>query len=322
MKVLVDGVGSIGKRHVSNLLGINPDIEIDIFDTVEEKILDIQKKYSVNVVEENSIDSNRYDCVLVCTPPSSHIDIALRAISAGSNVFIEKPLSINMERVNELQEIKNQNNVHVFVGYSFRFNKGINLIKKIVNQEKFGKVLHASTYFGQYLPEWRPEQDFKDSYTAWKKLGGGIILDSSHEIDYLTWIFGKPQSIQSNYVQTDIFPSDTEAICDVILKLKNNVLATIHMDYVRRVYRRTMELLCENAVIEWSLSKNEVKIFDTTSNSWDVVSTGETINDMYVEELKHALECIKLNKNSETISLENGISTLELSGEIFNSKTK
>ena len=109
---------------------------------------------------------------------------------------------------------------------------------------------------------------------------------------------------------------------DVILKLKNNVLATIHMDYVRRVYRRTMELLCDYAVIEWSLSKNEVKIFDTTSNSWDVVSTGETINDMYVEELKHVLECIKLNKNSETISLENGISTLELSGEIFNSKTK
>jgi len=322
MKVLIVGMGSIGKRHVSNLLDINPNIEIDIFDNIEKKILNIKKEYSVNVVEEHSVDSNNYDCVLICTPPSSHIDIALRAVNSGSNVFIEKPLSINMDRVNELQELKNKNNIHVFVGYNFRFNKGINLIKKIVEQEKFGKILHMSSYFGQYLPDWKPEQDFKDNYTAWKKLGGGIVLDSSHEIDYLTWMFGKPKSIQSDYIQTDLFPSDTEAICDVILKFEKNILGTIHMDYVRRVYRRTLELLCENAVIEWSLSKNEIRIFDVALDSWNINSTGETINDMYVEEMKHVLECVKLNKNSEIISLENGISSLQLSEEIFNSRIK
>jgi len=322
MKVLVVGMGSIGKRHVSNLLDINPNIEIDVFDNIEKKILDIKKEYSVNVVEEHSVDSNNYDCILVCTSPSSHIDIALRAVNSGSNVFIEKPLSINMDKVNELQELKNKNNIHVFVGYNFRFNKGINLIKKIVEQEKFGKILHVSSYFGQYLPDWKPEQDFKDNYTAWKKLGGGIILDNSHEIDYLTWMFGKPKSIQSDYIQTDLFPSDTEAICDVILKFEKNILGTIHMDYVRRVYRRTLELLCENAVIEWSLSKNEIRIFDVALDSCDINSTGETINDMYIEEMKHVLECVKLNKNSEIISLENGISSLQLSEEIFNSRIK
>ena len=149
-------------------------------------------------------------------------------------------------------------------------------------------------------------------------MGGGIILDSSHELDYLIWIFGKPESIQANFVLTDILPSNSEAICDVILKFPQNILSTIHMDFVRRKYKRTLEILTENAVLEWSLEENTVKIFE--SKSCNTMSSNESINDMYVEELKHVIDCIKNHKNSDIISLENGISSMNLSFEILNSK--
>jgi predicted dehydrogenase len=317
MKILILGCGSIGQRHIENLQNISNNNLIEVFDKDQSKLKNLKTK-NIKIAKEESIDSNTYDCVIICTPPNTHVSLAIRALEANSNVFIEKPLSNNLEKFDDLIKIKNEKNLLVFVGYSFRFNKGLNYIKKIVATKEFGKILHASAYFGQYLPDWRPNQDFKESYTLKKEMGGGIILDSSHELDYLIWIFGKPESIQANFVLTDILPSNSEAICDVILKFPQNILSTIHMDFVRRKYKRTLEILTENAVLEWSLEENTVKIFE--SKSCNTMSSNESINDMYVEELKHVIDCIKNHKNSDIISLENGISSMNLSFEILNSK--
>jgi predicted dehydrogenase len=319
MKILVVGFGSIGKRHIMNLQKISDNFYIEVFDEDQTKLEEIEKM-NIKIANSNSIDSEQYDCVLICTPPITHVDLAIRALKNNSNVFIEKPLSYNLERLNELIHLRNEKNLLVFVGYTFRFNKGLNHIKKMVEEKKFGNILHVSSYFGQFLPDWRPNQNFKESYTLKKELGGGIVLDSSHELDYLTWIFGKPESIQSNYVPTDILPSSAEAICDVILKFSNNLLATIHVDFVRRKYKRTLEILTENSIVEWSLGDNILKIFNVESDSSEIISSQETINDMYVEELKHVIDCIKSNKNSNIISLENGITTMELSQKILDNK--
>lgn len=319
MRILVVGFGSIGKRHVTNLQKISEDLYIEVFDEDQTKLEEVEK-LGAKIANPNSIDSEEYDCVLICTPPITHVDLAIRALKSNSNVFIEKPLSHNLEKLDELVQLRNEKNLLVFVGYSFRFNKGLNQVKEIVEERKFGKILHVSSYFGQFLPDWRPNQDFKESYTLRKELGGGIVLDSSHELDYLTWIFGKPESIQSNYVSTDILPSNAEAICDVILKFSNNLLATIHIDFVRRKYKRTLEILTENSIIEWSLGDNTLKIFDVESDSSKIISSQETINDMYIEELKHVIHCIKNYKNSDIISLENGMLSMELSQKILNNK--
>jgi predicted dehydrogenase len=318
MRILVLGCGSIGQRHIENLQNLSGNYLIEVFDKDQTKLDNLKMKNVVRA-KENSIDSTKYDCVIICTPPTTHVSLAIRALKANSNVFIEKPLSNDLEKFDELIKIKNDKKLLVFVGYSFRFNKGLNKIKKMVDAEEFGKNLHVSAYFGQYLPDWRPNQDFKESYTLKKEMGGGIILDSSHEIDYLTWIFGKPLSIQANFVLTDILPSNAEAICDVILKFSKNILSTIHMDFVRRKYKRTLEILTEKAILEWSLEENVIKIFETETNSFKNIPTNESINDMYVEELKHVIDCIQTHEESNIISLENGISSMNLSFEILNS---
>ncbi|MGY5142933.1 MAG: Gfo/Idh/MocA family protein [Candidatus Nitrosopumilus sp. bin_32a] len=316
MKILILGCGSIGQRHIENLQNISNNHLIEVFDKDQSKLADLKMK-NIVIATEESVDSTTYDCVIICTPPITHVGLAIRALKANSNVFIEKPLSNNLEKFDELIQIRNEKDLLVFVGYSFRFNKGLNYIKNLVSTKEFGKILHASAYFGQYLPDWRPNQDFKESYTLKKEMGGGIILDSSHELDYLVWIFGKPESIQANFVLTDILPSNAEAICDVILKFPGNILSTIHMDFVRRKYKRTLEILTENATLEWSLEENIVKIFESKSNSSKIISSNESINDMYVEELNHVIGCIRDHKKSEIISLENGISSMNLSFEIL-----
>jgi predicted dehydrogenase len=318
ISLLVMGCGSIGERHIANLRAILPKARIDVFDSEPARLRAVEEKHKVNPVKEGAI-TEAYDCVLVCTPPVSHVKLAIQAVDAGSNVFIEKPLSTTLEGTKELQDLLHRKRLTAFVGYSLRFNKGINIIKKLIDDQKFGKVVHASAYFGQYLPDWRPSQDYRNSYTARKDLGGGIIFDASHEVDYLMWLLGKPVSIQSDYADTDIINVNTEAVADVIMKFQKNIQGHVHMNFVRREYKRTLEVLCENGIIQWSLSDQTVRTFDASSKSWTVLEAGQPVNDMYVDEMKHVIAMVRAKSRSPIIDLENGISTLQMSLAIHES---
>ena len=302
-----------------NLKATAPESYIDAFDPQLERLKVVTTKYRINSVSEKAIDSQRYDCVFVCTPPISHIDLAIRALNSGSHVFIEKPLSFSLDKTDKLQSMAIDKQLLVFVGYNFRFNKGIKTIKQLLKDLKFGKVIHASAYFGQYLPDWRPWQNYKKSYTARKDLGGGIIHDGSHEIDYLVWLLGKPISLQSQFAFTDILSADTEAITDIFLKFEKNVLAYVHLDFIRREYKRSLEILCEDGIIQWSLSDSAIKTFDPHTKKWSILELDEQVNDMYKEEIKHAIRCIQGKKRSEVIDIENGISTMKLSDAVYKS---
>lgn len=316
MKFLVIGCGSIGQRHVTNLKTVSAESAIDVFDTQTELAKEIAKNHNVNLVNSTAIESGNYDCVLVCTPPSSHVDLAIRAVTSGSNVFIEKPLSSSLDGIEKLQNLVTKNNLLAFVGYNFRFNKGINTVKQLITDQTFGKVLYASAYFGQYLPDWRPNQDYRKGYIVNKSMGGGIILDGSHEIDYLMWLLGKPISIQSDYVYTDLLAADTEAIADVILKFHDKILGHIHMDFVRRKYKRTLELICEKGMVQWSLSESTIDTFDGIKKTHNRLEIKDTVDDMYVKEIEHVIDCIAKKSASKIIGLDNGIYTLKASNAI------
>ena len=319
MRFLILGCGSIGERHITNIKNQSSQNKIDVFDQNSQRLEQISLKFNVNSVSESAIGS-QYDCVFICTPPISHIPLAIKAIKAGSNVFIEKPLSVSTDGIQELLKLMKEKKKIVFVGYNFRFNKGIEKVKEITKTGKLGKSLHVSAYFGQYLPDWRPQQDYSKSYTANHDLGGGIIHDGSHEIDYLVWIFGNPISLKSGYGYTNSLKTNTEAIADVLLKFENNSLGRIHLDFIRREYKRSLEILYENGIVKWSLSNDKIQIFEADKKSWSDIKLEESVNDMYVNELNHVLDHIKNNKKSEIIDIENGINTLRLSISIHDSE--
>lgn len=313
MKFLIVGCGSIGKRHISNLKQISPNSKIDVYDLQSKLLNKVCKELQVNVAMEKNLNSMKYDCVFICTPPSSHILIAKKVINVGSNVFIEKPVSSNSkETVSFLSYVKKKN-ILAFVGYNLRFHKSIDIIKKLIDSNKFGNPIHVSSYFGSFLPDWRLDQDYSKNYTARSDLGGGIIHDGSHELDYLRYFFGNPKFIQSNYKKTKFLKSDTEAISDIILEFPNDLLGTIHLDYLRRQYKRTLEILFETGIIEWSLTESKIKIFNAKSKKWKIIKISNNINEMYLDELKHVILCLKNKTPSKIINLKNGIDTFLIS---------
>ncbi|MFH0875129.1 MAG: Gfo/Idh/MocA family oxidoreductase [archaeon] len=305
--ILVVGCGSIGERHIKNLKTLNID-KIIAYDTNQERLKVIKELH--NISTSDNLDkslSQKPDAALICTPPSTHIPLALRAVENNSNVFIEKPMSHNLEGIDILKSNATKKNLVVAVGYNFRFQKGMKIVKDRIKE--IGKILSSDATFGQYLPSWRPWQNYKESYTAKKALGGGIILDGSHEIDYMRWLLGEVSEVFCMSGKVSSLEVETEDHAEITLKFKSNAIGRIHLDFYRPGYTRKIEIVGEKGVISWNFEEKTVKIFK--DNKTELIETKDDTNEMYLEEMKEFLEAID-GKKKYMINADEGKKVLEI----------
>ncbi|SVD09321.1 uncharacterized protein METZ01_LOCUS362175, partial [marine metagenome] len=202
VRFLIIGSGNIALRHISNLKELCPQSEIAVL-TSKTRFSDA-KKEKLNLVknifftQEDALSFNP-QAVFICNPASLHIQSAKFFAEKGVNLFIEKPLSDNLDEVDRLIKIIQQKQITSMVGYPLRFNKSMKYFKDALMEERIGKIIFVRSRSSSYLPDWRPDTDYRDSVSAQKKLGGGVLLEVSHEVDYLHWIFGESR-IYSSYI--------------------------------------------------------------------------------------------------------------------------
>ena len=312
MKVLIIGGGSIGQRHLMNLknLGIK---KISVFDSDNKKRKEIEKKHRVNTYTNiNLALKENWDIVFICTPPSTHIKIALKLIEKKVPIFIEKPLSNDLKNIPNLIKKINKYKIPVMIGYNLNFHPQIQEIKKILQKNILGKIWGSRVEYGQYLPDWRPCQDYKKSYSAQKKLGGGIVLDDIHEIDYLYYLFGKVNKIFGLVEKISNLKINTEDYAEIILWFKNGPVGEIHMDYLQRVASRNIKIIGEKGTLTLDLKKSELSYFLLKDKKWHVKKIKNfDYNQTYIREIKHFLKCIK-NKKSPEPNINRGYETLKI----------
>ena len=311
MKLLVIGCGSIGERHIRNLRSLSVD-NILACDTNSDRLHLMKDKYDAEIYKDvdEALKKNP-DAVLVCTPPNLHIPMALKAVEHNAHLFIEKPISHNLEKVDDFLTEAKRKKLTVLVGYNLRFHQGIILMKKMINEKVIGRVLSARAEVGQYLPDWRPWQDYRQSYTGKNDMGGGIILDGSHEIDYIRWLLGDITEVSCFADKVSDLDVDVEDTAEILLKFKNNIIAEIHLDFVQREYSRNCKIIGEEGTLIWDYPGKYVKTYYSTTKQWKTYPIKMEPNDMYVEELKHFFECIK-GKTSPLISGEEAKKVLEV----------
>lgn len=297
MKCLVVGAGSIGKRHLRNLraLGIS---DLAVCDSNRDCLIQVNNDLGIKTFShlDKALDSFQPNMVLICTPPMFHIPQALQAVKANAHVFIEKPLSHNLDGVDNLIAEANSLNRIVQVGYNLRFHPGIQKVKQLVEMNLIGKIIWAQIEFGQYLPDWHPNQDYRQVYSAKQLLGGGIILDDSHEVDYVVWFLGQPISLVCMAGKVSDLDIDVEDCATILLRYKNGAQVDIHMDFVQRGYARSCKLAGEWGTIKWDYKENCVQVYQASTNSWEIETYSFNSNDMYFEEMKHFLDCVENHK--------------------------
>lgn len=328
MKILIVGMGGIGQRHVRNLRTLlGNDVEIMAYRvrrlslTVTEKLeietgTDLEKKYSVSVFTDlDEALAQNPDIAFVCNPSSFHIPIALRIAEQGCHLFIEKPLSHNYEQVEKLVSIIEQKKLVSLIGYQLRFHPCIQKLKSIIDCNRLGKILAVRAQVGEYLPAWHKYEDYRQMYASKKELGGGVVLSQIHELDYLYWFFGLPHRIFACGGHLSSLEIDVEDVASVLMEFKYQDAifpVHLHMDYVQRPPSRTCDIIGDKGKVNVDLIANTLKVFaDDGSLSEDYSFENFDRNQLFLDEMRHFLSCIK-NKQESLITIHDGKQSLRM----------
>ncbi len=298
VSALVIGYGSIGQRHVKILNSLDLVSNVNILTSQKNLPFD-----SIELLDE--IKSLNPDYIVISTPTAKHIE-QLSYIEKNfqeKKVLVEKPL---FEKSYSFLPKKNS----VWVAYCFRFHPIIELIKKKI---KGRKIWNINVFCGSFLPNWRPNRDYKDSYSASKKLGGGVLLDLSHELDYLHWFLG---SLNLDYVVNDkISNLKIETDDHLILNAHSdkNTRVQLHLNYFTMIPRREIiidgdglsiqaDIISGNAII---IDHNKEKKYDFSKMNYD---------DMYIKQ--H--EAIIYNNYENLCSYNEGSSIMKVIDKVRN----
>lgn len=292
MKILICGLGSIGKRHAKNLLFLKKKNLIFF----RERNLSLKENKLKNIITFNSLKKSlnqNPDVAFICNTTSKHMDTAIECAKKGCHLFIEKPLSNNLKKIKILEAIIKKKKIKVMIGYNMRFHPLMKKIKKILDNKQIGDVYNIQSEWSEYLPDWHPWENYRDTYAAQKKMGGGCSLTLSHELDSLYWLFGKIKKVE-NFKIFKYLGGDVDTSSDFLIKFKNSAVAYSHIDFLGKPHVRKLFISGTKKKIYFNYYKNKVKIINRFGNV-KVIKVKFQKNDMYLEEIKYFLKCISKN---------------------------
>jgi predicted dehydrogenase len=301
MKGLVVGGGSIGKRHLQNLrvLGIR---ELGLVEPSRERREALVRECT-DVVPFDDLGKGLAwapTFVIVGTPTHLHVAQACEVVRCGCDVLVEKPLSHERDGLAELASAVQRRKLVSLVGCNMRFHPGPAKIKELLDRNVLGKLLFARIWVGSYLPSWRPGSDYRSNYAAHEETGGGCILDWVHEIDLARWYFGEVQEVFCASGHMSSLEISTEDVAALICRHESGTLCEMHLDYVQRIYERGCQIVGEAGSILWDFSREQVRWYDAASEGWTNFDQPHAwqLNQMYVDEMRHFLECVQERKQT------------------------
>ena len=296
MKILFFGLGSIGTRHANIIKKLYPNYQIFAYRANKNQDNDSKLPY---VTCFDNIDEAYFikpDIVFVTSPTSLHIKSAIVAANNNCHLFIEKPLSNNKEGIEELISIVNNKNLITLMGCNMRFHPIILRIKEILEEPKFGRIFKFQVNCASYLPEWRPWQDYSKSYSAKKDLGGGVLLDLIHEIDYSQWLFGNFIEIIGRKAKISNLKIETEDFAELLIKTHKNIYGNIQLDYFSVKPERSVTVIFEKAVVKGDLIENSISIF--YNNKETIENFNIDKNYTYEKQMEYFVECVKVKEKT------------------------
>jgi len=297
MRAVVVGAGSIGQRHLRNLLALGHEVAA-VLDPDPARLDEIRPLVGGGcrlATDERDAFAGDANAAVICSPTHRHLDQARAALRRGWHVFVEKPLAHTLEGTDALVEEAGRAGRTVLVGCNLRFLPSLVLVKRLVEEGRIGRPLAARAHCGYYLPFWRPGTDYREGYGARQATGGGIILDSIHEFDYLTWLLGRPREVFAYAGKVSSLEIDTEDNADVLLRFDYGAVANVHLDYLQRTYRRACDFIGEDGVIAWDYIAQSVTVYGKEDRRVEVFqeSINTERNQMFVDEMRHFVRCIE-----------------------------
>lgn len=327
MKVLFVGLGGIGQRHLRNiktLLGDNVDIyafrQRKSQFVLDNKLnikqdLSLDEFYNIkNVASLDAAFKENIDIVFITNPTSMHMEILLKAAENKCDIFVEKPLSHNLENISELEDVLNKNNNITFVGYQNRFHPCIKECKRLLEADAVGSIVSVNVEVGENIKTWHKYEDYRIMYASRADLGGGVVLSQIHELDYINSFFGMPKSVYAIGGKLSDLEIDVEDVSSALLNYEidnKNVPIHIHQDYIQSPPSRGCKIIGTKGRLEFDLLKSTLVHYDEDGNEMLNKVYEFERNDMFMEELTLFLKSVKERKKT-MIPIGDGIKSLKM----------
>jgi predicted dehydrogenase len=329
MKILMVGLGGIGQRHVRNLrtlMGANIDIIAYRFRNDTHVLTDqLMIEHGSNLLERYSIKiydkfdealNQKPDIVFVCNPSSLHIPIALQAARVGCHLFIEKPLSHNMDGVEELIQLIENKHIKAVAGYQMRFHPCLKRLYSLVQEQAIGRILAVRIEVGDYLPSWHGYEDYRQLYASKKELGGGVILTQIHELDYLYWLLGLPKRLFAVGGHLSTLEIDVEDTVDILIEYLidgRTIPVSVHQDFVQNPSNRMCTIIGDAGKILVDIRSLTVNVYDThgnlsETNSYEIFQR----NQLFLDELQDFLKYLNDDDKRSLVSLSDAVQSLRI----------
>lgn len=299
MRVLFVGLGSIADKHIAALCQI--DANVEIFALRSRRGAEFRKGI-INLYEWSQVGDIHFDFAVISNPTSEHVTTIRQLLPHRMPLFIEKPVSSEVLDETLITEIKNAG-IITYIGCNLRFHGCIREASRLIQKHRVNEV---NVYCGSYLPDWRPQVNFRTVYSAIPELGGGVHIDLIHEMDYVYWLFGKPQCTHKIFSCKSSLDIRSFDYANYLMEYPcHNV--NIVLNYYRCDYKRTMELVCNDATFLVNLATNTITFGDKV-----IYSSPLQIQDTYLPQMEYFVECVR--NNCRTINdIEDANNVLKIS---------
>jgi len=295
MKVLIIGYGSAGKQHEKALASIFPSNQLFVVTRQEHP-----NKVATALKDVKNIQDYHY--FVIASKTNLHYEQLshLCTLLDDKVIFCEKPLFEKSHALN----IKNN---QVYIGYLLRYHPLIQKLKTVLFE---ATSISANFYCGQYLPTWRPTQDYTSSYSASKSQGGGVLLDLSHELDLAQWLFGNVQYRQAIMGKYSNLHIDSEDILQLICKTETSTLINISLDYLSRIPKRFI-------IVHTQTGTHEVDLMNHTYQSIENdEASHHALQNFHIQQAFEAMHRDILNGAKQCCSFREAVGLMQTIDEI------
>lgn len=313
MKFLIAGFGSIGRRHLRNLIALGED-DILLYRTHHSTLPDQDEAARFPVITDlDDALSQRPDAVIISNPTALHLDIAIPAAEMGCAILMEKPVSHSMERLDDLHAAVMKGGAPVLVGFQFRYHPTLQMAGRLVSHGAIGSPLSARAHWGEYLPNWHPWEDFRQGYAARPDLGGGVILTLCHPLDYLRWMLGEVESLFALTAKSGGLELPVEDTAEISMRFGGGTIGSVHLNYVQQPAVHVLEIIGSAGTLRWNNADGMLNLYQAEKGEWENYAPpdGFDRNWMFLDEMRDFVAAAR-GGSQPACGLEDGIRVLEI----------
>ena len=290
-RILIVGHGSIGKRHLSIARTKFPESKILVLSHFNTKSNFIQLASNVTSSLEEAL-SFKPQIAIIANPAPFHCNISKKLIELNCKLLIEKPLSNSVSDGIELLNVANAFSAKCQIGYNLRFSTSLAIFREYILAKHIGDVLSVRASVGQYLPDWRPTSDYRLGVSAQRHLGGGALLELSHEIDYIQWIFGRITWVSAHLPLVSNLEINVEDSAFLLLGIKtqsgSEIVVSLILDFVRRDSHRSCCVIGTQGTLLWDGLSSSTKYYDANQRNWIFLKqNSEPVSQTYIAQFDY-----------------------------------